>query len=426
MFERSAAIIATLLLCAPSALAGTQLFSGSWHVKAFGNERTGGTGASSVYSAVALPLGQQCNPLQPRCPFQSTPTDGKGRFAPLGGSQAYGLYCAPWYNFGGNGTTARPPKGKTATTGGRNQRRMPPLYRNPAFFSPGGAPNRTFCTATSTGYTPGGKGKVQAGHPATGHSVPATRTAAGGFHFATAKSSGSSGIRATGVAGERGVLSPYVYDYVYATVRNAAGDFGPGKGPGSFNIPYLAGKLKVASIRVKQGPAKFGGTMRMLGALTSKVCYYRAGGCSLGELNWLYDAVGTTGGHTMTGVVTKGYQVLTSEFYWNSGLGAPSTVMLVGSRFGWTTGSVTVTAVGRGPNKTVHYAKGYDNRTPTSGRGTIQLVSPLLTHWLQPAVKFETGGIGILKLKFVPEPDAWLTLAAGIALLGAGYWRRAR
>ena len=59
MLERSAATIATLLLCATEAFAGTQLFSGSWHVKAFGNERTGGTGASSVYSAVALPLGHR-------------------------------------------------------------------------------------------------------------------------------------------------------------------------------------------------------------------------------------------------------------------------------------------------------------------------------------------------------------------------------
>jgi hypothetical protein len=128
----------------------------------------------------------------------------------------------------------------------------------------------------------------------------------------------------------------------------------------------------------------------------------------------------------MSSVVTKGYPVQTTALNFNSGINAFSTVMVVGSRFGWTTGSVTVTATGRGPHKTVHYAKGYDNRTPTSGRGTIQLVSPILTHWLQPAVKFETGGIGILKLKFVPEPDAWLTLVAGIALLGAAYWRRAR
>jgi hypothetical protein len=158
--------------------------------------------------------------------------------------------------------------------------------------------------------------------------------------------------------------------------------------------------------------------------MTSKVCYYRAGGCSLGEPDWLYDAVGTTGDHTLSGVVTQGYQVRTTAIYFNSGIGAFSSVMLVGSRFAWTTGSVTVTAVGRGWHKTVHYGRGYDNRTPTSGMGTIQLVTPLLTHWLQPAVKYETGGIGILKLKFVPEPDAWIMLAAGASLLGVGYRRR--
>ncbi len=56
-----------------------------------------------------------------------------------------------------------------------------------------------------------------------------------------------------------------------------------------------------------------------------------------------------------------------------------------------------------------------------SGKGTIQLVSPVLTRWLQPAANYETGGIGILKIKFMPEPQAWAMLAAGISLLGVGY-----
>jgi hypothetical protein len=97
-----------------------------------------------------------------------------------------------------------------------------------------------------------------------------------------------------------------------------------------------------------------------------------------------------------------------------------------GSRFPWTTGSVTVTAKGRGPHKTVHYAKGYDNRTPTNGEGTIQLVSPVLTRWLQPGANFETGGIGILRIKFVPEPQALAMLVAGVSLLAVGYRVRGR
>ena len=99
-------------------------------------------------------------------------------------------------------------------------------------------------------------------------------------------------------------------------------------------------------------------------------------------------------------------------------------LILSGSRFPWTTGSVTVTAIGRGPYKTVHYAKGYDNRSPTSGYGTIQLVSPTLTRWLQPCCNFETGGIGILRIKFAPEPQAWVMLLAGASCLGVLYrWR---
>jgi hypothetical protein len=99
---------------------------------------------------------------------------------------------------------------------------------------------------------------------------------------------------------------------------------------------------------------------------------------------------------------------------------------VTGVRFPWTTGSVTVTATGRGPHKTVHYAKGYDNRTPTSGKGTIQLVSPVLTRWLQPAVNFETGGIAILRIKFVPEPQTWVMLLVGASLLCVGTRMRKR
>jgi len=97
-----------------------------------------------------------------------------------------------------------------------------------------------------------------------------------------------------------------------------------------------------------------------------------------------------------------------------------------GERFPWTTGSVTVLATGRGPHKTVHYAHGYDNRTPTSGKGTIQLVTPMLTRWLQGCCKNETGGIGVLRIKFIPEPQSWMMLVAGASLLGVGARMRKR
>jgi len=439
MLERSAAAIAIVLLGTATAHAGTQLFEGSWIVKALGNEcalsrvgTSGGvtlypwcaparTGESRSYSAFGIPQGIQCNPNQPRCHFDETPTDGYGNFAPLGGSQRLELYC-------GAITGPRPAKGYTLTTGGKNKRPIPPLYRNPVFFTAGGAPNRTSCTATSTdGF--GGKGAAQAGHPITGSAIATTtRTPMGavaGFHFPAAAPGSGPGLRATGVAGEFNIFFSYGYSYTYATLRNAAGFFGPGSGLGDayLKLPKQGGAVD-AHIEIKQGAAKFGGTMKMLGALTTKVCYYRLGACSLGQGNWKYDLVGMTGNYRSAGgQITKGYPALTTAVYFNSGIGAFSSVQVVGSRFGWTTGSVTVTAVGRGLHKTVHYAHGYDNRTTTSQgaqKGTIQLVTPLLTQWLQPAVKFETGGIGILKLKFVPEPRGWLILAAGIGVLAFG------
>jgi hypothetical protein len=429
---------------ATSAQAVNQLYrisEVSWSVKAHGNECSAadpspgphcGNGASEswLYSAVGYPQGIQCNANQPRCPFESTPTDGAGNFAALGGSQTAFLHCAPWADWQGNGTTARPAKGMTATTVGPPRGLIPPLYRNPVFFTAGGAPGRTSCTATSTGFTPGGKGRVQAGNPVTGALVVSgTGGANGGFVFSAAPLTGSSGLRATGVAGELRGLYPYAYSYTYATLRNATGFFGSWGGAGSFNIVHKQGGT-VASINVKQGAAKFGGTMQMLGALTSKHCYYRNGGCSRGTKDWLYSAIGASVYTTLGSPITQGYLVYGTAMYFHTALGQSSTIDIQGSRFPWTTGSVTVTAVGRGPHKTVHYAQGYDNRASIRSHysrgtylvGTLQLVTPVLTRWLQPAVNFETVGIGILR--FAPEPRGWVMLVAGLSLLAVGYRMR--
>jgi hypothetical protein len=421
-------LIATTAICllsaAPIAQAGNQLFEASWSVRALGNEITGGSGEAEFYSAVGIPQGVQCNAKHPRCGFEATPTDGSGNFSPqgLGHASITTPYCRLWSQFGG--ATARPAKGGTVPTG--NGRPYPPLYRNPAFFfGPYGAPNYTSCSALSTNGA-GGPGQVQAGSPLTGVWVAATTgTGRGGFNFAAAPKNHRAGIRGTRV-GDRSATYPYVYSYTYATLRNDAGVFGPGQGPGSFSLPYKVDANTVAKVVVKQGAAKFGGTMRMLGQLMSKSCYIRNGGCAIGSPNWRYDAIGTSAS-TSNGVVTQGYRATWCdgtliECYW---FPTSPPLRLSGSRFPWTTGSVTVTAVGRGPHKTIHYAKGYDNRTPTSGKGTIQLVSPTLTRWIDPSFVFETGGIGILRIRFVPEPRVWVMLIAGGSLLGAFYrWRR--
>ena len=127
------------------------------------------------------------------------------------------------------------------------------------------------------------------------------------------------------------------------------------------------------------------------------------------------------------GVVTMGAIYTHYERYYNTAQGAYSAVTLSGSRFPWTTGAVTLTAVARGPHKTIHYAHGYDNRNTTTayGKGTIQLVSPILTRWFG-YTDYETGGIAVLRIKFIPEPQTWLMLVAGASLLGVGARLRRR
>jgi hypothetical protein len=175
---------------------------------------------------------------------------------------------------------------------------------------------------------------------------------------------------------------------------------------------------------VKKGAGNFGGTMQLLGQMTTKVCYFRNGGCSLGENNWRYDAIETGGLATSNGVLTDPYTVVYWAIYYHTLLMQRSTVMVVGDRFPWTTGTVTVTATGRGPNNTVERRQGYDNRV--AGIGTVQMVSPIITKWLQPSVNFETGGIAVLRIRFVPEPLNAVMLVAGLSLLGVLYRVRGR
>jgi hypothetical protein len=108
-------------------------------------------------------------------------------------------------------------------------------------------------------------------------------------------------------------------------------------------------------------------------------------------------------------MVTMGVTYTHYAKHYNTREGQYRAVTAEGARFPWTTGSVTVTAVGRGPHKTIHYARGYDNRATTPspyGLGTIQLVSPVLTRRFG-FTDYETAGIAILRIEFVnTAPDA--------------------
>jgi hypothetical protein len=48
-----------------------------------------------------------------------------------------------------------------------------------------------------------------------------------------------------------------------------------------------------------------------------------------------------------------------------------------------------------------------------------------MTRWFG-YTDYETGGIGILRIKFVPEPQTWVMLVAGVSLFAVGYRLRGR
>ncbi len=108
-------------------------------------------------------------------------------------------------------------------------------------------------------------------------------------------------------------------------------------------------------------------------------------------------------------------------------MGKATTAYITTLGLPWTTGMVSITATG-GPFPTLFRRTGYDHRT-SMGLGTIQLVAPQLVKWEFPGRDApwdrHTGAIGILRIKFVPEPSGWVMLIAGLVVL-VGLYRRHR
>ncbi len=203
------------------------------------------------------------------------------------------------------------------------------------------------------------------------------------------------------------------WEIEYADLRNNAGGFSDGGGPGSFTVSHAA------RVHVTAGKNRFGGTMRLLGEYRTNRGLDTVSK-SAGATPWNLQYIGA-GAATAKGVVTAGltYSAMINRKWLNLGSFGTSARTATISVFPWTTGAVEVTASG-GPQVTVLKRTGYDNRTP-GGAGNVQMVSPALTRWKHPFSDYYTGSIAMMKLTFVPEPAAWLMLVSGIGSLAILY-----
>ena len=466
-FLSFALVTLTLVLFSNTELSAQTLYKGRWIAESFGNDKVvpGGTNEEEWFSLYAVPHGFICNDLQPLCPLDETPvTDVQPpatgvEFNPLG-TQCLPLTALP--------ITVRPGPGGTAV--GTDGTPIPPLYRNPRHFTSLLDPLRTLCNGFdnsikttntpwqgayegATKYVPPFdplRGKLQFGAPVSGYGSLA-ETGASSFNFPAAAATPppgnpqgwGPGMRRT-IEGSWPAVPPYLYSYTYATLRNDAGEFGPGKGFFATNATKtkltfsnrIQGNQKVATVYVNKGSNSFGGVMELLGTFITKVCYFNnaAGGCGLGYNTWHYQSIGAPGWKNplspttpgaQASVVTRSQKFTATFMYFQTALNTYSTYYIVAQRFPWTTGTVTVNATGRGPHDTYHRRVGFDNRN-TAGIGTVQLVSPILTQWLGPTsnVQLETGGVAVMQIKFIPEPRVALGLLSGLALLAVLYRRQ--
>ena len=115
--------------------------------------------------------------------------------------------------------------------------------------------------------------------------------------------------------------------------------------------------------------------------------------------------------------------VCAASLYYQTAMGKATTAAITAWGFPWTTGMVTITATD-GFFPTLFQRTGFDNRT-SMGQGTVQLVAPQVAKWefldRDAPLDRHTGAIGILRIKFVPEPSGCLMLLAGAGFLAALY-----
>jgi hypothetical protein len=254
---------------------------------------------------------------------------------------------------------------------------------------------------------------LQGGHPATGMGVLGIGSGATRPILMPQSAFGVSGV-----TGYRSVEYPYLYSQTYATFANAEGTFfaggGPAAGKGTDShvgqFPGLWG-----SWVIREGENGFGGTMALLGQLGAWKAWASwsiGGGTWAGITSWnMIPALGRSKDDPLNPYTNTGT-------FWNLAYFVSTMRSKVGTGTPWTTGSVTLYVKTLFPSffdSTTIRRAGYDNRN-VSGIGTIQLVTPGLTHWQHTALE-HTGHIAILRLRFVPEPGALPLLAVGAGAL---------
>lgn len=199
-----------------------------------------------------------------------------------------------------------------------------------------------------------------------------------------------------------------------ATISNAGGNFFAGGGQGGGTITggaYSAGQP--GTFKVTAGPNQFGGTMNLVGQLTSILAIASGGGTWTGAAPFPFGVVGGPAGVKSTTTVSFYHNTLQTSF--------PITGrMIAGPK--WTTGKITASDFS--PNYSSRFSvQGYDSRTPLGTNGTIQMVSGSFFRF-DGFITDDSVLLFSTKATFLPEPDMLASLIAGGLLLTALYRRR--
>ena len=159
--------------------------------------------------------------------------------------------------------------------------------------------------------------------------------------------------------------------------------------------------------------------MRLLGTIYQSGAFACIYDTYVYKRTWLFDYLGA-GADAAAGMLTAPAFGQDYSYYWGRNGFATETATAQALALSWTTGTATITA--RGVFSTVMARAGFDNRD-AHGYGVIQMVSPMLTRWIfrNGEYSYFQGGIGIMRLRFTPEPHVWMLLGAGLSMLGLLY-----